>query len=291
MRKKSVEYIKSQTRELFLQAANPELTDEQRNQLHGQIFELNVPLARKAADKFSRKPEDFDENFSACLLGLLRAVQGYDLQRGYEFSTYAFKAMQRNWSRSMGSRESFNISEDRLKEIRRLRSARGQLFQQLGRKPTMEELAKELFVSVETVENWQRASMALGSASSGSNLDERGRPFEQLVVNDEPNYRLLEDTMTNHSFVETVRDALHSGQFLQEDVSMFRELFEDGQSVREIGKEHGVSYETVRKRMIGMVRALRIEFGLDPDEPVKLPRHIAPMQVVQPLDRGIERSA
>jgi RNA polymerase sigma factor (sigma-70 family) len=84
-----MEDVKSQTLELLQRYAATQ-APERRNQLRNRIIQLNVPLAKKAANRYSTKcSEPFEDLLQEGVLGLNRAVERFDLSRGVAFSSFA----------------------------------------------------------------------------------------------------------------------------------------------------------------------------------------------------------
>ena len=112
----------------------------------------NMPLVRHVANRFARDVSDTDDLFQEGCIGLLKALENYDSERGTKFSTYAVPYI-------LGEIRAFlRRSGHHLKVSRSFHEHRSQLQrkitdleQKLGRKPRLEELVKELEIPKEEI--------------------------------------------------------------------------------------------------------------------------------------------
>ncbi len=106
----------------------------------------NLGLVHTCARRFVGRGIEYDDLYQAGCVGLIKAADGFEPQRGLQFSTYAVPVILgeiRHLFRQGGSvKVSRSLKELSLRATRR----REQLMAELGREPTVEELAKELEV-------------------------------------------------------------------------------------------------------------------------------------------------
>lgn len=112
----------------------------------------NLPLVRHVAGRFTRDFSDIDDLFQEGCIGLLKAVENYDLEHGTKFSTYAVPFIlgeMRSFLRRSGHllKVSRSFHEHRLHFQRKVTH----LEQKLGRNPHLEELVKELEIPKEEI--------------------------------------------------------------------------------------------------------------------------------------------
>lgn len=106
----------------------------------------NIRLVNHAATKFSRVTLiPFEDLVQEGILGLFRAVEKYDPERGFRFSTYATWWINQRISRSIcNTGRTVRIPVHMMKQLRKLKRKRRSLRDELGRKPFPSELSKEL---------------------------------------------------------------------------------------------------------------------------------------------------
>ncbi|MFI8460686.1 SigB/SigF/SigG family RNA polymerase sigma factor [Kitasatospora sp. NPDC085464] len=118
--------------------------------VRGTIIELNMPLVRFIAARFRHRAEDMDDILQVGTIGLIKAVDGYDPQRGVEFITYAIPTITGEIKRFFRD-TSWPVRVSRSMQELYLTVARGsdRLEQELGRLPDPEEIAEGLHLTVE----------------------------------------------------------------------------------------------------------------------------------------------
>ncbi|MFB7909839.1 SigB/SigF/SigG family RNA polymerase sigma factor [Kitasatospora sp. NPDC056076] len=113
--------------------------------VRGTVIELNMPLVRYIAARFRHRAEDMEDILQVGTIGLIKAVDGYDPQRGVEFITYAVPTIIGEIKRFFRD-TSWPVRVPRSMQELYLTVARGsdRLEQELGRLPHPAELAEDL---------------------------------------------------------------------------------------------------------------------------------------------------
>lgn len=113
--------------------------------VRGTVIELNMPLVRFVATRFRHRCEEFQDLVQVGTVGLIKAVDGYDLDRGVEFPTYAIPTISGEMKRYFRD-TSWPVRVPRSVQELYLAVIRGsdQLEQRLGRAPRVEEIAESL---------------------------------------------------------------------------------------------------------------------------------------------------
>jgi RNA polymerase sigma-B factor len=128
---------------LFAVLRDPETSEGRRVRVRDELVEMHVPLVRHIAQRYADRGEPFDDVVQAGNLGLINAVDRYDPDRGAAFSSFAVPtiigAIRRHFRDATWSVK----VPRRLQELRgRIDSAHDQLAQELGRSPTVAEIAQ-----------------------------------------------------------------------------------------------------------------------------------------------------
>ena len=114
-----------------------------------KLVEDNLPLVASVVRRFLNRGYDYDDLFQAGALGLLKAILGFDLSFDVQFSTYAVPMIIGEIKRWMREDTPLHISRSLRELAARATAAQDELSQSRGRKPTVQELAEYLEVSVE----------------------------------------------------------------------------------------------------------------------------------------------
>lgn len=126
--------------------------DPRREELRAEIVDLYLPLARGLAGRFRNRGEAQDDLIQAASLGLVKAVNGFDPDRGVEFPAYAVPTIVGEVKRHFRDRGWMIRVPRRVQETRLALTAAGaDLSQELGRAPTVAELALRVQASEEDV--------------------------------------------------------------------------------------------------------------------------------------------
>lgn len=112
------------------------------------LVELNMSLVRTAAQRFAHRSEPLEDLLQIGVVGLIKAINGFDTSRGVEFVTYALPTITGEIKRFFRDTSWSVHVPRRLQELRlQLARAGDVLEQQLGREPTSAELAAHLDIS------------------------------------------------------------------------------------------------------------------------------------------------
>lgn len=145
--------------------------------LRSQLIEAHLGLARQLARRFANRGETFDDLFQAGTIGLIKAVDGFDPELGFEFSAYATTTILGELKRHFRDKGWSVRAPRRVQELYlRVGDAVGELSQRLRRSPTVREIAAELGVPEDEV----LEVMEAGHAYRSTSLDAPGPGGESL---------------------------------------------------------------------------------------------------------------
>ena len=120
-------------------------------QERSRMIEENIGLVHACAHRFKGKGIEDDDLFQAGCMGLVKATDAFDAERGVRFSTYAVPVILGEMRRLFRDGGTVKVSRS-LKELSmKVARQREQLSKRLGREPTVSELAAELAVSEESI--------------------------------------------------------------------------------------------------------------------------------------------
>jgi RNA polymerase sigma-B factor len=216
--------------------------------LRATLIEAHIGLAEHLARRFTHRGEPYDDLVQVSSLGLIKAVDGFDPGRGVEFSTYATKTILGELKRHFRDKGWAIRAPRRVQELYlQLGHAIGQLSQELGRSPTIKELAAETGASEDEVLEALEAGQAYRSAS----LDSTGPDDEGLGA------RLGRD---DERFGDAEWRAVllpHLETLAQRDREILRLRFVEGLTQSEIASRIGISQMHVSRLLTRSLTALR----------------------------------
>ena len=157
------------------------------------VVERFLPLARQLARRYARGNEPLDDLFQVASVGLLKAIERYDPQRGYAFSTFAVPTIVgelKRYFRDTGWAVHVpRPIQDRIVQINKAMAS----LSRDGRSPTPAEVADEVGCSVEDVVEAMEASLAFDAVSLETpRNDDDGGSYAETVGADDEGYEMVE---------------------------------------------------------------------------------------------------
>jgi RNA polymerase sigma-B factor len=245
--------IDQRLRELLLTANSAEVADHAREQARTTIVELHIGLVEMAARRYSDRGEPFDDLMQVGSIGLLKAIERFDPERGTQFSTYAVPTIIGEIKRHFRDRGWSVTVPRRLRELSvRLRPARSELHQKLGREPTTAELAEHLSVDPEEVLEALESAQAYSSLSLETPRDSDGGQLLDTLGRDDRDLSIVIAR-------ETLRPALEALEPRQRQIVVMR--FFGGRTQSQIGEALGISQVQVSRILSKTLEQLRLELA------------------------------
>ena len=156
--------------------------------LRDQLVEMHLPLAEYLARRFGNRGELHEDLVQVATIGLIKAIDRFDLERGVAFSTYATPTIVGEIKRHFRDRGWTIRVPRRLQEIQAvINQAVSDLGQELGRSPTVAELAKKVGMTEEEILEGLESANAYSplSLDAPDPSGEVGAVIEQLGDYDE----------------------------------------------------------------------------------------------------------
>ncbi|MFD7983692.1 SigB/SigF/SigG family RNA polymerase sigma factor [Kitasatospora indigofera] len=173
------------SKELFVRLGRLEQGTREYSYVRGTLVELNLTLVRFAAARYRGRGEPMEDIVQAGTVGLIKAIDGFDLSAGVEFPTYALPTIRGELKRFFRDTGWMVHVPRRLQELRlALAKAGDELEQRSERTPTVAELAAYLDLPEREVVEGQKAANAHcpRSLDAPADGDEGGTPADRFAV-------------------------------------------------------------------------------------------------------------
>ncbi|XCW02657.1 RNA polymerase sigma factor SigF [Streptomyces sp. HUAS MG47] len=215
------------------------------------LVELNLALVKFAASRFRTRSEPMEDIVQVGTIGLIKAIDRFDLSRGVEFPTFAMPTIIGEIKRFFRDTSWSVRVPRRLQELRLdLARAGDELAQRLDRAPTVEELATELDLSHEEVVEGMAASNAYTASSLDAQPDEdetEGTLADRIGYEDHG--------LEGIEYVESLKPMIAALPARDRKILSLR--FTAGMTQSEIGEELGISQMHVSRLLARTLGRLR----------------------------------
>lgn len=211
------------------------------------LVKENAGLIWSVARRFIGRGTELDDLYQLGCLGFLKAVEGFDLEYGTQFSTYAVPKIAGEIRRFLRDDGAVKVSRSIKEQAATIKSTRSRLTAALGREPTIQEISRQTGFSPEEIALAETATAATESIQRETG--EEGFSLENILTDTESEERMVEKIALRQAV-----DALPEREKTVIHLRYFHSLTQ--QQVAKVMSVSQVQVSRIEKKAIALLREL-----------------------------------
>lgn len=225
-------------------------------ELRNEIVEEHLYMVDILIRKYLNKGVEYDDLYQVGALALVQAVERFDPERGFEFSSFATPTILGEIKKYFRDKQWSLKVPRRLKEISsKIQDVKDKLYSEYRRSPTVSEMAEATGFTEEQIIEAIDSSQAYGTYSLDKTFDDAGEDGENAFLErytgfDEKDFERIETSEIIDSVLDT---------FNEQNKYIFRERFIYNRSQADIAKTLGVSQMTISRAERNIIKQFRAE--------------------------------
>lgn len=240
--------LRSADREMFEQLAALEAGTSEHEALRAALIERHLPLVTFMARKFADRGEPLDDLIQVGTIGLIKAIDRFEISKGFEFSTFATPTIVGEIKRHFRDKTWAVRVPRRLQELgASVTKATTELTQKLDRSPTPKEIAKHLGITVDDVAEALESNAAYSTVS----LDVTSETSTSIGET----FGALDEALEGVEYRESLKPLL--AQLDDREKRILQMRFFDNLSQSQIATELGISQMHVSRILNKVLTQLR----------------------------------